>query len=83
MSLAGYILLVLLCVSYTGIVVADEESLAEESSPSRTSNANTPTGTTEKQVEESEVEGSEGKLDTFVPSEQVSPDSSISFPVDI
>lgn len=84
MNLAGCILLALLSVSYTATVGAAEESPPGESSQSKTPSADdAPTGTSERPVEEFEVESSEEQLDTFVPSEQISPDSSISFPVDI
>lgn len=83
MNVTGFILLGLLSVSYAGMVVATEESPPGESSQPKTSNADAPTGTSEKPAEAFEVESSEEPLDTFVPSEQVSPDSSISFPVDI
>lgn len=83
MNVTACILFGLLSVAYAGVVVATEESPPVESSQPKASNTNAPDDTREKPGEEFEVERSEEPLDTFVPSEQVSPDSSISFPVDI
>ena len=77
-KITGCMLLCLLTIAYP--TMAAEESPPDESSQPKTSNADMATSTSEKSIE---AEGPEEPLDTFVPSEQVSPDSSISFPVDI
>lgn len=78
MKVTNCILLLLLAIAYPNM--AAEESPPDEPSQSETSTADVPSTTSEKSVE---AESREEPLDTFVPSEQVSPDSSISFPVDI